>query len=110
MTKNKIAALYIRGDNPSEIMAQALELMTFARNSGYEVDYDIYRDFGNVHEPLERPGLKRLLTNSSYVRFDVVLATSPDRVYRSIEEWYEIEFLLNKKPIIYTNGKKGINE
>ena len=107
MTKNKIAALYIRGNTPSEIMAQTLELMTFARNNGYEVDYDIYRDFGNIHKPFERPGLKRLLLNSSFVRFDVVLATSPDRVCRNIEAMKEIEHLLNKKPIIYTSRKTG---
>jgi DNA invertase Pin-like site-specific DNA recombinase len=88
MTKaNRRAAIYARVSTDSQTVEnQIRELRQIAERRGWEVLEEIYTDAGisGAKGRAQRPGLDRLLKDSSRRKFDVVMAWAIDRLGRSL--------------------------
>ncbi len=107
MTKTKKAALYIRADTPNKRFLQTLELMKYAESNGYIVDSEVYRDEKYTKNALDRPGLTSLCLKVIMGKMDaeVLLVSSPDRLTRNQNYFYEVIGSLNPLKVIMTNTK-----
>jgi site-specific DNA recombinase len=77
------AALYARtGTTQHSIKDQLHQCRQFSRKKGWKV-VGIYKDEGISAHELERNGLKQMLIDAQLRKFDLIVITRYDRLYRS---------------------------
>lgn len=93
--------LYIRVSTTEQaeegysIRAQRAQLVDYCRVNDYEI-VDIYIDEGFSAKDMNRPALKRLLTDAQKGLFDAVVVYKLDRFTRSVKDLYTLLDYLNK--------------
>jgi DNA invertase Pin-like site-specific DNA recombinase len=87
------AALYARtGSMEHETQDQLLQCRQYALSKGWEV-IGIYEDKGISAHELDRLGMKQMISDAELHKFDLIVISSYDRLFRSQSF---IEELLNK--------------
>ena len=89
-----------------QLALQRLDIRKYAQANGIEVSR-IYSDKGFSGRTLDRPDLQRLLEDAEQGRFGVILFTLPDRISRSIMDWYEIHTFFERLGIDVIYVKTG---
>ncbi|MFH1782149.1 MAG: recombinase family protein [Candidatus Omnitrophota bacterium] len=104
-------AIYVRVSTDEQanrgysLAAQVDQIKSFIKNQGWAA-LEIYSDDGYSAKNRNRPALKRLLSDASDKRFDIVLAYKIDRLSRRLKDLIEIVEELSH----YEVGFKSITE
>ncbi len=79
------------------IDAQIDNLTEYCKDQGYKI-VGHYTDAGisGAKPPLKRPALKRLLDDIQEGKIDIVLFTKLDRWFRSVQEYFKVQEILEK--------------
>lgn len=100
----KRAALYVRDSQKnqkinglSSIDSQISTLKEYCQKNSYSIA-DVYNDEGYPARKnyTERPEMVRMLEDCKRQRIDIILFTTLDRCFRSIEDYHEIQEVLDQ--------------
>ena len=101
VVEKKRAALYCRVStyeqaqgNTSSLDGQEDYLRNYCRDNNFDV-FNVYRDTKSG-KSLEREKIQELLNDAEEHKFDVVVATKLDRLSRSVRDFLEFDYRLNK--------------
>ena len=74
----------------------------YCQSKGYKIVGD-YVDEGisGAKPPLKRPALKRLLDDVQAGKIDIVIFTKLDRWFRSIEQYYKVQEILERNNVVW---------
>ena len=74
----------------------------YCQSKGYKIVGD-YVDEGisGAKPPLKRPALKRLLDDVQAGKIDIVIFTKLDRWFRSIEQYYKVQEILERHNVVW---------
>ena len=74
----------------------------YCKTKGYKIVGD-YVDEGisGAKPPLKRPALKRLLDDVQAGKIDIVIFTKLDRWFRSIEQYYKVQEILERNNVVW---------
>ena len=77
-------------------------LNEYCQSKGYKIVGD-YVDEGisGAKPPLKRPALKRLLDDVQAGKIDIVIFTKLDRWFRSIEQYYKVQEILERNNVVW---------
>ena len=97
-------ALYCRTAEESNLLdnagieSQKTRLLRFAEENGY-ANPKLYIDNGKSGLTLDRPAMKRLITDIKHGRVQTVIVTSANRIARSMEAFAKWTLLLKGKDV-----------
>ena len=104
MSKNRKAAVYVRGDRPD---LQVAEAKGYARSQGMDVTR-VYSDVGLPGYGREMPALREMLGAANGGSFDVVVVREVSRLSRSFQRVLDILRELDKNGVTVISVKEGI--
>ncbi|MED3549998.1 recombinase family protein [Cytobacillus praedii] len=88
--------------------AQKLRLEAFAESQGWKI-VDDYCDDGYSAKNMDRPALKRLISDMKNQRFDVVLVYRLDRFVRSVTDLHELLKLMDMHDIKFKSSTEAFD-
>lgn len=92
------------------IQTQDDTLDEFCKANGYKIVGD-YTDEGisGAKPPLKRPALKQLLDDVKAGKIDIIIFTKLDRWFRSIEEYYKVQAILERHNVAWRTVLEDYN-
>ena len=84
------------------LQTQADTLDEYCKTKGYKIVGD-YVDEGisGAKPPLKRPALKQLLDDVKAGKIDIIVFTKLDRWFRSIEQYYKVQEILERHNVVW---------